>query len=165
MVAPRYWRAQITPLHERCHPRRAVTSCLSWSAQAASHHARGRIVILRLCTAQRAENKHLKHLSATGPRSPATRSTSRLHVTTPRKQVANDETYGWYANRPRGMRRQAEPAEAETPPAIVPAPRLAPTEAARRWAKALRRRCCNRSSRSTRGPFGPGPTRRPGAIH
>ena len=45
--------------------------------------------------------------------------------------------YGWYADRPRGMRRQTEPAEAETPPAIVPAPRLAPTEAARRWAAVL----------------------------
>ena len=41
---------------------------------------------------------------------------------------------GWYANRLRGLRRQAEPAEAETPPAIVPALRLAPTEATRRWA-------------------------------
>ena len=35
------------------------------------------------------------------------------------------------------MRRQAEPADAEMPPAIVPAPRLAPTEAARRWAAVL----------------------------
>ena len=51
--------------------------------------------------------------------------------------------YGWYANRPRGRRRHApscavrrrhaEPA-AVGAPAIVPAPRLAPTEAARRWA-------------------------------
>ena len=45
--------------------------------------------------------------------------------------------YGWYANRPRGMRRQAEPATAGAPPAIVPAPRLAPTEATRRWAALL----------------------------
>ena len=45
--------------------------------------------------------------------------------------------YGWYANRPRGMRRQAEPAAPDTPPRIVPAPRLAPTEAARRWATLL----------------------------
>jgi hypothetical protein len=44
---------------------------------------------------------------------------------------------GWYANRPRGMRRQAEPAAADTPPLIVPAPRLAPTEATRRWAALL----------------------------
>ena len=44
--------------------------------------------------------------------------------------------YGWYANRPRGMRRQAEPAT-DGPPAIVPAPRLAPTEATRRWAALL----------------------------
>ncbi len=41
-----------------------------------------------------------------------------------------------YANRPRGMRRQAEPAAAGAP-AIVPAPRLAPTEATRRWAALL----------------------------
>ncbi len=44
---------------------------------------------------------------------------------------------GWSANRPRGMRRQAEPAEADTPSAIVPAPRRAPTEATRRWATLL----------------------------
>jgi hypothetical protein len=45
--------------------------------------------------------------------------------------------HGWYANRPRGMRRQAEPAPAEAPPAIAPALRLAPTEASRRWAALL----------------------------
>ena len=44
---------------------------------------------------------------------------------------------GWYANRPRGMRRQAEPVALEAPPVIIPAPRLAPTEAARRWAALL----------------------------
>ena len=43
---------------------------------------------------------------------------------------------GGYANRPRG-RRQAESAEAGAPPAIVPAPRVAPTEASRRWAALL----------------------------
>jgi hypothetical protein len=41
---------------------------------------------------------------------------------------------GWYANRPRGMRDKAAPAAADGPPAMVPAPRLAPTEASRRWA-------------------------------
>lgn len=35
------------------------------------------------------------------------------------------------------MRRQAEPAPANGPPAIVPAPRLAPAEATRRWAALL----------------------------
>ncbi len=45
--------------------------------------------------------------------------------------------YGWYANRPRGTRRKAAPAAADGPPAIVPAPRLAPTEATRRWATRL----------------------------
>ena len=44
--------------------------------------------------------------------------------------------YGWYANRPRGMRGKAEPAAA-MPTAIVPAPRLAPAEATRRWAALL----------------------------
>ena len=44
---------------------------------------------------------------------------------------------GWYANRPRGTRRKAAPAPADGPPALVPAPRLAPTEAARRWAALL----------------------------
>jgi hypothetical protein len=45
--------------------------------------------------------------------------------------------YGWYANRPRGMRGTAAPAAADGPPAIAPAPRLAPTEATRRWAALL----------------------------
>jgi hypothetical protein len=35
------------------------------------------------------------------------------------------------------MRRQAEPAAADTPPLIVPAPRRAPSEATRRWAALL----------------------------
>jgi len=51
------------------------------------------------------------------------------HVTT--------RPFGWYANRPRGMRRQAEPDPAIAPPAIVPALRLASTEATRRWAALL----------------------------
>jgi PAS domain S-box-containing protein len=46
--------------------------------------------------------------------------------------------YGWYANRPRGIRRHAEPTSADAPALIVPAPRLAPTEATRRWAAMLR---------------------------
>jgi len=44
---------------------------------------------------------------------------------------------GWYANRPRGRRRHAQPAVADAPLAIVTAPRLAPTEATRRWAALL----------------------------
>ena len=35
------------------------------------------------------------------------------------------------------MRRKAEPTEAAAPPAIVPALRLSPTEASRRWAALL----------------------------
>ena len=45
--------------------------------------------------------------------------------------------YGWYANRPRGMRVKAKPAAANEPPAIVPATRLAPTKSTRRWAALL----------------------------
>ena len=45
--------------------------------------------------------------------------------------------YGWYANRPRGMRRQAEPAAVDAPAPLVPAPGLPPTEATRRWAALL----------------------------
>ncbi len=63
--------------------------------------------------------------------------------------------YGWYANRPRGMRGTAAPTAADGPPAIVPAPRVAPTEPPRRWAKALRRRSCRRFSRSTRSRVRP----------
>ena len=44
---------------------------------------------------------------------------------------------GGYANRPRGVRGKSVPATAAVPPAIVPAPRLAPTEATRRWAALL----------------------------
>jgi hypothetical protein len=41
------------------------------------------------------------------------------------------------ANRPRGMRDKAAPAAADGPPAMGPAPRLAPTEASRRWTALL----------------------------
>ena len=61
---------------------------------------------------------------------------ARVLVHIPDKGHVTTRYYGWYANRPRGMRRQAEPAPA--PPAIVPAPRLAPAEASRRWAALLR---------------------------
>ncbi|XWV17881.1 MAG: hypothetical protein HEQ11_17800 [Gemmatimonas sp.] len=53
--------------------------------------------------------------------------------------------YGWYANRPRGMRQKAAPTGADGPPVIVPARPLAPTEAS-----AGGRPCFSRSSRSTR---------------
>lgn len=45
--------------------------------------------------------------------------------------------YGWYASRPRGFWRQAEPAVADVPTVIVPAPRLVPREATCRWAALL----------------------------
>jgi hypothetical protein len=42
------------------------------------------------------------------------------------------------SNRPRGLRRQAVPVGADPPVPIVTTPRLAPTEATRRWAALLR---------------------------
>ena len=62
---------------------------------------------------------------------------ARVLVHIPDKGHVTTRYYGWYANRPRGMRGKLAPAAAETPPAIVPAPRLAPTEASRRWAALL----------------------------
>jgi hypothetical protein len=62
---------------------------------------------------------------------------ARVLVHIPEKGQVTTRYYGWYANRPRGMRRQAEPAAADTPPLIVPATRLAPSEATRRWAALL----------------------------
>lgn len=70
---------------------------------------------------------------------------ARVLVHIPDKGHVTTRYYGWYANRPRGMRDKAPPAAADGPPAIVPAPRLAPTEASRGG-----RRCSSRSSRSTR---------------
>ena len=133
---------------------------------------------------------------------------ARVLVHIPGKGQVTTRYDGWYANRPRGMRRQAEPAEAATPPAIVPEPRLAPTEASRRWAALLQQifevdplacptchgamrivafitrrsvidqilahlraraataaHAAARSPPSTRGPSGPGATRRPAAAH
>ena len=63
---------------------------------------------------------------------------SRVLVHIPDKGQVTTQYYGWYANRPRGMRRQAEPAGAETPVPMVVVPKLAPTEATRRWAALLR---------------------------
>jgi hypothetical protein len=77
---------------------------------------------------------------------------ARVLVHIPDKGQVTTRYDGWYANRPRGMRGTAATAAAAVAPAIVPAPRLAPTEASRRWAQALRRRSCSRSSRSTRWP-------------
>ncbi|MFN9089862.1 MAG: transposase, partial [Gemmatimonadaceae bacterium] len=63
---------------------------------------------------------------------------ARVLVHIPDKGQVTTRDYGWYANRPRGMRGKAAPAAADGPPAIVPAPRLAPTEASRRWAALFR---------------------------
>ena len=63
---------------------------------------------------------------------------ARVLVHIPDKGQVTTRYYGWYANRPRGMRHQVEPAAPEAPLAIVTTPRLAPTEASRRWAALLR---------------------------
>ena len=63
---------------------------------------------------------------------------ARALVHIPDKGTVTTRYYGWYANRPRGMRLQVEPAAAGAPLAIVTTPRLAPTEASRRWAALLR---------------------------
>ena len=104
---------------------------------------------------------------------------ARVLVHIPDNGHVTTRDYGWYANRPRGMRRQAEPAPANTPPVMVPAPQWAPTEASRRWA-ALRQQIfavdtrassaasgTARSPPSTRRPSGPGAGRRrvPAAAH
>jgi hypothetical protein len=62
---------------------------------------------------------------------------ARVLVHIPDKGHVTTRCYGWYANRPRGMRDKATPAVEDVPPAIVPVPRLAPTEATRRWTALL----------------------------
>ena len=59
---------------------------------------------------------------------------ARVLVHIPDKRDFTTRHNGWYANRLRGMRRQAEPVALEAPLVIIPASRLAPTEAARPWA-------------------------------
>ena len=63
---------------------------------------------------------------------------ARVLVHIPDKGQVTTRYSGWYANRPRGLRRQAEPAAADAPVPMVVAPKLAPTEATRRWAALLR---------------------------
>ena len=62
---------------------------------------------------------------------------ARVLTHIPDKGQVTTRCYGWYASRSRGMRRRAQPAAADAPAPIVAAPRLAPTEAARRWAALL----------------------------
>jgi len=64
---------------------------------------------------------------------------ARVLVHIPDQGHVTTRYYGWYANRPRGTRDTAALAAADGPgpPAIAPAPRLAPTEATRRWAALL----------------------------
>ena len=63
---------------------------------------------------------------------------ARVVVHIPDKGQVTTRYYGWYANRPRGMRRRAESAGAAPAVPMAIAPRLAPTEATRRWAALLR---------------------------
>ncbi len=68
---------------------------------------------------------------------------ARVLTHIPDKGQVTTRYYGWYANGPRDIRRQEEPAAADAPAPIVTAPivtapRLAPTEATRRWAALLR---------------------------
>jgi hypothetical protein len=62
---------------------------------------------------------------------------ARVLTHIPDKGQVTTRYYGWYANRPRGMRRQVDPIGPVAPLPIVVAPRLAPTEATRRWASLL----------------------------
>ena len=62
---------------------------------------------------------------------------ARVLVHIPEKGHVTTRYYGWYANRPRGMRVKAAPVAMDGPPTIVRAPRLAPSEATRRWAALL----------------------------
>ena len=62
---------------------------------------------------------------------------ARVLVHIPDKGHVTTWYYGWHANRPRDMRGKAAPTAADGPPAIVSAPRLAPTESSRRWATLL----------------------------
>jgi len=61
----------------------------------------------------------------------------RVLVHIPDKGHVTTRYDGWYASRPRGLRGRAEPAAADGPPAMLSAPRLAPTEATRRSAALL----------------------------
>jgi len=47
---------------------------------------------------------------------------ARVLVHIPDKGQVSTRYHGWYANRPRGMRREAEPVGAETPVPIISAP-------------------------------------------
>lgn len=63
---------------------------------------------------------------------------ARVLTHIPDKGQVTTRYYGWYANRLRGMRHQAESVLIDAPVPIVTPPRLAPTEASRRWAALLR---------------------------
>ncbi|MEK6612245.1 MAG: transposase [Gemmatimonadota bacterium] len=63
---------------------------------------------------------------------------ARVLAHIPDKGQVTTRYYGWYANRPRGMRRQTQAGASPTPVLIVPALPLALREARRRWAELLR---------------------------
>ena len=62
---------------------------------------------------------------------------ARALVHIPDKGHVTTRSYGRYANRPQGMRGKAEPAAVVGQAEIIVPPRLAPTDAARRWAALL----------------------------
>ena len=62
---------------------------------------------------------------------------ARVLVHIPEKGHMITRCYGWYANRPRCMREKAERVAADGPPATIPAPQLAATDATRHWAALL----------------------------
>jgi Putative transposase len=63
---------------------------------------------------------------------------ARVLVHIPDKDHVATRYYGGYANRLRGMRGHAAPAGADAPVPMVITPKLAPTQAPRRWAALLR---------------------------
>ena len=64
---------------------------------------------------------------------------ARLVTHIPNKHQVMTRYYGWYANRPRGMRRQAATEAATVPIEIAEREALPLREARRRWAELLRR--------------------------
>ena len=62
---------------------------------------------------------------------------ARVLTHIPDKGQVTTRYYGWYAYRPRGMRRRAAPATADAPGPMVVAPKLAPAEVSRRWESLL----------------------------
>ena len=89
---------------------------------------------------------------------------ARVVVHIPDKGQVTTRYYGWYANRPRGMRRRAERAGAAPAVPMAIAPRLAPTEATRRWAALLLTHLRTRATAGGR-PGARSPPASPAPLH